>query len=169
MVKPGSFYPKPKVDSAIIEFIPEKEHFFPTALQKKLIQIIGRNFFWGSRKTIQNCIKKSPFWNQKNDKNLFQKIQDILLSVSRQLRDIDINNANLLNDKILLEELCKQKDEKRFIDKVNEFPFHKKEFLSLFLSEIVKKRASELRFSDWLLLSKFVESHLTKRFNQKNI
>ncbi len=54
------FSPVPKVDSAFVELVPH-DNFLKDIKNLDLYNSIIRSSFWGKRKTITNCLTKSPY------------------------------------------------------------------------------------------------------------
>ncbi|MDD5457420.1 MAG: 16S rRNA (adenine(1518)-N(6)/adenine(1519)-N(6))-dimethyltransferase RsmA [Candidatus Margulisbacteria bacterium] len=70
-VSRNSFYPVPNVDSAYIQITPAKE-FLTRIKDISVYNAIIRSAFWGKRKTLLNCLNKSPY--MKTDKNILLSI-----------------------------------------------------------------------------------------------
>ncbi|MDH5632191.1 MAG: 16S rRNA (adenine(1518)-N(6)/adenine(1519)-N(6))-dimethyltransferase RsmA [Gammaproteobacteria bacterium] len=56
IVKPGAFNPPPKVDSAIVQLVPEPEHS-KTVISMDLFERVVRQAFSQRRKTLRNTLK----------------------------------------------------------------------------------------------------------------
>lgn len=65
-VPPEAFRPSPKVDSAVIRLDLLTEPRYNVLSEKRLFSII-RSAFWGRRKTLNNCLKKSPYTHYTNE------------------------------------------------------------------------------------------------------
>jgi 16S rRNA (adenine1518-N6/adenine1519-N6)-dimethyltransferase len=69
-VSANCFYPKPKVDSAVIQIIPRP---FPLAVDSEdLLFRLIRAAFWGRRKTLYNCLRNSVY--TKFDETMMTKL-----------------------------------------------------------------------------------------------
>jgi 16S rRNA (adenine1518-N6/adenine1519-N6)-dimethyltransferase len=62
-VSPGSFFPRPRVSSTVLEFLPLEEPLVPPERFKHFAEMV-RNLFQQRRKTIQNTMK--AFYNLTN-------------------------------------------------------------------------------------------------------
>jgi 16S rRNA (adenine1518-N6/adenine1519-N6)-dimethyltransferase len=62
-VSRNCFWPKPKVDSAVIEIIPKAKPLYD--VDEEIFFSIVRSAFWGRRKTLLNCLEKSPYMKRK--------------------------------------------------------------------------------------------------------
>jgi len=69
-VSRNSFYPVPAVDSRVIKITP-KENPKKAISEDTLFRVI-KACFWGRRKTMQNCLKNSPY--TKFNQNIIDKI-----------------------------------------------------------------------------------------------
>ena len=58
-VSKNSFYPVPKVDSAIMTLKPRKKTLF--TIDENLFFNMIRTSFWGRRKTLISCLSKGPY------------------------------------------------------------------------------------------------------------
>lgn len=58
-VSKNSFFPRPKIDSAVICITPKES--LPFEVNELLFFNIVRSAFWGRRKTLLNCLLKSPY------------------------------------------------------------------------------------------------------------
>ena len=67
-ISPNSFFPKPKIDSTLLHFIPKKE--FQKFKNSKNIEIVTRTFFNQRRKMIKNPLKQLF----KNPKEISKKL-----------------------------------------------------------------------------------------------
>lgn len=64
LVRPGNFYPAPKIDSTVLEITPLAGPQNPVpALVKIVSEVLGRALFWGRRKQIGSCLRRSPEWD----------------------------------------------------------------------------------------------------------
>lgn len=85
-VSKNCFYPIPKVDSSYIELTPIDIHLNQI---KNLISYnkIIRSAFWGKRKTLLNCLQKSPYihFSKENLEKAYHKLNMNLLIRGQQL------------------------------------------------------------------------------------
>ena len=58
-VSRNCFYPKPNVDSYVLQLIPKKSALNKT--DEALFFALTKSLFWGRRKTMLTCLKKSPY------------------------------------------------------------------------------------------------------------
>ena len=70
------FYPEPNVDSAILCLVPKPKPF--DVNETTLFSVI-RAAFWGRRKTLLNCLTKSPHTNYQNSIKNIPEIEPFLL------------------------------------------------------------------------------------------
>ena len=59
IVSKNCFYPKPKIDSAVIKIRPKTKPLFE--VDEELFFKIIRSAFWGKRKALLNCLLKGPY------------------------------------------------------------------------------------------------------------
>lgn len=59
-VSRNSFFPKPNVDSAFIELLPRQD-LISRITNLSLYEKIVHSAFWGKRKTLINCLSRSPY------------------------------------------------------------------------------------------------------------
>lgn len=77
-INANCFYPRPNKESMLISLQPHPQK--PDIEQTKFIETILKIFFWGKRKTIQKCLKISPF-----SKSLTEEEKDIISNVLNQV------------------------------------------------------------------------------------
>ncbi len=68
------FQPVPNVDSAVIKLIPKRTPPVHVLSEEKLFKVI-RGAFWGKRKTLRNCLKKSPYTHYTNA--MLERIENV--------------------------------------------------------------------------------------------
>lgn len=98
-VSKNCFNPIPKVDSTFIRLSPSNR-YLKQIENLTLYNSIIKSAFWGKRKTLMNCLSKSPYL--RIDKNMLQDVfANILLAENTRGECVDINSyiklANLLN------------------------------------------------------------------------
>ncbi|MEK6558073.1 MAG: 16S rRNA (adenine(1518)-N(6)/adenine(1519)-N(6))-dimethyltransferase RsmA, partial [Candidatus Margulisiibacteriota bacterium] len=81
-VSRNCFFPKPNVDSAFIEILPRGD-LLSQIRNLPLYEQIVHSAFWGKRKTLLNCLSKSPYVRFNKDEllNIFHE-----LNISETLR-----------------------------------------------------------------------------------
>jgi 16S rRNA (adenine1518-N6/adenine1519-N6)-dimethyltransferase len=81
IVKPGSFFPVPKVDSVVLSFVPLARSRYPLA-DEELFKRLVKAAFGQRRKTLWNCLKGSGF--APSDELLRERMQSVAIEPARR-------------------------------------------------------------------------------------
>jgi 16S rRNA (adenine1518-N6/adenine1519-N6)-dimethyltransferase len=81
IVKPGSFFPVPKVDSVVLSFVPLAQSRYPLA-DEELFKRLVKAAFGQRRKTLWNCLRGAGF--APSDELLRERVRSVGIDLARR-------------------------------------------------------------------------------------
>jgi 16S rRNA (adenine1518-N6/adenine1519-N6)-dimethyltransferase len=97
-ITPASFYPKPKVDSAVVKFVKKKASYSP--LDESLFFRVARSLFINRRKQIKNNLLLSPFLRTFEKERIAEALKNAGIAESLRGEVLDIERIIKFADEI---------------------------------------------------------------------